>query len=99
MDKRKTVSARAVVAFYCVHTMPKLQEKALLEKLFYQNQQNCSFERIPPYEADRKVPMSSDVVRKMIQKFETTGQINILSGRGRKQIPSSSIKKCGYWGR
>ncbi|GBN07598.1 hypothetical protein AVEN_260997-1 [Araneus ventricosus] len=28
----------------------------------------------------------------MIQKFETTGRLDILPGRGRKQIPSSSVE-------
>ncbi|GBO39959.1 hypothetical protein AVEN_107801-1 [Araneus ventricosus] len=31
-------------------------------------------------------------LRKMIQKFETTGQLGIVPGRGRKQIPSSSVE-------
>ncbi|GBL99027.1 hypothetical protein AVEN_227535-1 [Araneus ventricosus] len=31
-------------------------------------------------------------LRKMIQKFETTVQLGILPGRGRKQIPSSSVE-------
>ncbi|GBN98134.1 hypothetical protein AVEN_194341-1 [Araneus ventricosus] len=31
-------------------------------------------------------------LRKMIQNFERTGQLGILPGRGRKQIPSSSFE-------
>ncbi|GBO28552.1 hypothetical protein AVEN_210917-1 [Araneus ventricosus] len=31
-------------------------------------------------------------LRKMIQKFETTGQLGIVPRRGRKQIPSSSVE-------
>ncbi|GBM58576.1 hypothetical protein AVEN_222801-1 [Araneus ventricosus] len=37
----------------------------------------------------RRGPMSPCALRKMIQKFETTRQLGILPGRGRKQIPSS----------
>ncbi|GBM57910.1 hypothetical protein AVEN_237791-1 [Araneus ventricosus] len=40
----------------------------------------------------RRGPMSPCSLRKMIQKFETTGQLGIFSGRGRKQIPSSSVE-------
>ncbi|GBN02983.1 hypothetical protein AVEN_255938-1 [Araneus ventricosus] len=40
----------------------------------------------------RKGPMSSCALRKMIQKFETTGQLEILPGRGRKKIPSSNVE-------
>ncbi|GBL84602.1 hypothetical protein AVEN_191068-1 [Araneus ventricosus] len=36
--------------------------------------------------------MSPCALRKMIQKFETTEQLGILPGRGRKQIPSSSVE-------
>ncbi|GBM40265.1 hypothetical protein AVEN_238044-1 [Araneus ventricosus] len=45
----------------------------------------CSCRRIPSYEA-------AQYLRKMIQKFETNGQLAILPGRGRKQIPSSSVE-------
>ncbi|GBL72627.1 hypothetical protein AVEN_127885-1 [Araneus ventricosus] len=36
--------------------------------------------------------MSPCALRKMTQKFETTGELGILPGRGRKQIPSSSVQ-------
>ncbi|GBM60515.1 hypothetical protein AVEN_260001-1 [Araneus ventricosus] len=52
----------------------------------------CSCKRIPSYEADTKRSMSPCALPKMIQKFETTGQLGILPGRGRKQIPSSSVE-------
>ncbi|GBN56346.1 hypothetical protein AVEN_11436-1 [Araneus ventricosus] len=40
----------------------------------------------------RRGPMSLSALRKMIQKFETTGQLGILPVRGRKQIASSSFE-------
>ncbi|GBM70864.1 hypothetical protein AVEN_76819-1 [Araneus ventricosus] len=49
---------------------------------------HCSCKRIPSY----KGRMSPFALRKMIQKFETTGQLGILPGRGRKQIPSPSVE-------
>ncbi|GBM52832.1 hypothetical protein AVEN_154166-1 [Araneus ventricosus] len=52
-----------------LHIMPTLQEKALLVKLFYLNQQNSV--------------AAVNVFRRMNQ---------ILRGRGRKQIPSSSVE-------
>ncbi|GBN97942.1 hypothetical protein AVEN_72147-1 [Araneus ventricosus] len=40
----------------------------------------------------RRDGMSPCALRKTILKFETTGQLDILPGRGRKQIPSSSVE-------
>ncbi|GFY72799.1 uncharacterized protein TNIN_346921 [Trichonephila inaurata madagascariensis] len=40
----------------------------------------------------RRNPMSPYALRKMIQEFETTGQLGILPGRERRHIPSSSIE-------
>ncbi|GBM57085.1 hypothetical protein AVEN_261426-1 [Araneus ventricosus] len=40
----------------------------------------------------RRGLMSPCALRKMIQKFETTGQLGILPGRGRKQISFSSFE-------
>ncbi|GFY48238.1 hypothetical protein TNIN_163441 [Trichonephila inaurata madagascariensis] len=36
--------------------------------------------------------MSLYTLRKMIRKFETIGKLDILLGKGRKPIPSSSIE-------
>ncbi|GBM01400.1 hypothetical protein AVEN_236219-1 [Araneus ventricosus] len=60
--------------------MPTLQEKGLLVKLFYLNQQNSvaavtEFRRMKQI---RRGPMSPCALRKMIQKFETTVQFGIL---------------------
>ncbi|GBM91997.1 hypothetical protein AVEN_190377-1 [Araneus ventricosus] len=49
----------------------------------------CSCKRIS---AVRRGPMSPCALRKMIQEFETTGQLGSLPGRGRRQIPCSSVE-------
>ncbi|GBL84603.1 hypothetical protein AVEN_191069-1 [Araneus ventricosus] len=74
--------------------MPTLQEKALLVKLFYLNQQNsvAAVKEFRHMKQMRKGPMSPCALRKIIQKFQTTMQIGILPGGGRKQIPSSSVE-------
>ncbi|GBM38772.1 hypothetical protein AVEN_210510-1 [Araneus ventricosus] len=74
--------------------MPTLQENSPLVKLLYLNQQNSvavvnEFRRIKHI---RRGPMSSCVIRQMLQKFQTTSQLAILLDRGQKQIPSSSIE-------
>ncbi|GBN35733.1 hypothetical protein AVEN_251779-1 [Araneus ventricosus] len=76
------------------YTMPTLQEKVLPVKLFYLNQQNSvsAVKEFHRMKRIRRGPMSPCALRKMIQKFETTGQLGILPGRGRKQIPSSSVE-------
>ncbi|GBM30876.1 hypothetical protein AVEN_85055-1 [Araneus ventricosus] len=52
----------------------------------------CSCKTIWSYEQIRRGPMYPCVLRKMIQKFKITGQFGILPGRGRMQIPSSSVE-------
>ncbi|GBM41325.1 hypothetical protein AVEN_241484-1 [Araneus ventricosus] len=74
--------------------MLTFQEKALLVKLFYLNQQNsvAAVKEFRCVKQIRRGSMFPCALRKMIQKFETTGQPGILPGRGRKQIPSSSVE-------
>ena len=74
--------------------MPTLQEKELLVKLFYKNQQNsvAALKEFRRMKKLRRGPMSPYGLRKMMQKFETTGQLGILPGRGRKQIQSSRVE-------
>ncbi|GBM24303.1 hypothetical protein AVEN_158864-1 [Araneus ventricosus] len=71
-----------------------LQEKPILVKFFYLNQQSsiAAVKEFRRMKQIRKGPMSPCALRKMIQKFETTGQLGILPGRGRKQIPSSRVE-------
>ncbi|GBO01184.1 hypothetical protein AVEN_234090-1 [Araneus ventricosus] len=73
--------------------MPTLQEKALLVKLFYLNQQNsvAAVKEFRRMKKIRKGPMSPCALLKIIQEFETTRQLGILPGRGRKQISSSRV--------
>ncbi|GBM85277.1 hypothetical protein AVEN_84104-1 [Araneus ventricosus] len=54
---------------------------------------NTCCDRILSYEADTKRSNVSMCSHKMIQKFETTGQLGILPGRGRKRSPSSSVEE------
>ncbi|GFT45638.1 uncharacterized protein NPIL_362581 [Nephila pilipes] len=74
--------------------MLTLQEKVLFVKLFYHIQQNsvAAVKECCRIKRARRGPLSPCVLRKMIQKFETTGQLSINPGRGRKQIPSSRVK-------
>ncbi|GBM13120.1 hypothetical protein AVEN_64337-1 [Araneus ventricosus] len=77
-----------------LYIMPMLQEKALLVKFLYLNQQNSvaavkEFRRI---KLIRRGPISPCVLLKIIQKFETTGQLGIFPDRGKKQIPSCSVE-------
>ncbi|GBO24951.1 hypothetical protein AVEN_195266-1 [Araneus ventricosus] len=92
LDKRKMDSVRARVT--TLHIMPTLQENAILAKLFYLNQQNSvgAVKESRRMKQIRRGPMSPCALRMMIQKFETTGRLDILPGRGRKQIPSSSVE-------
>ncbi|GBM84744.1 hypothetical protein AVEN_64885-1 [Araneus ventricosus] len=71
--------------------MPTMQEKSLLVKLLYLNQQN-SFATVKEFllmKQIRRGPKSPCALCKMIQKFESTGQLGILPCRGKKQISSS----------
>ncbi|GBN46715.1 hypothetical protein AVEN_149538-1 [Araneus ventricosus] len=74
--------------------MLTLQEKALLVKLFYLNQQNsvAAVKEFRRMKQIRRCPMFPCALRKMIWKFETTGKLGILPGRGRKEIPSSGVE-------
>ncbi|GBM43349.1 hypothetical protein AVEN_166094-1 [Araneus ventricosus] len=77
--------------------MLTLQEKALLVKLLYLNQQNsvAAVKEFRRMQQIRRGPMSPCALLKKVQEFETTGQLGILPGRGRKQIPSSSVEDVG----
>ncbi|GBN28419.1 hypothetical protein AVEN_191011-1 [Araneus ventricosus] len=74
--------------------MPTLQEDTLLVKLFYSHQENsvAAVKEFRRMKQIRRGSMSPCALRKMIQKFETTGKLGILPSRGRKQIPSSSVE-------
>ncbi|GBM35927.1 hypothetical protein AVEN_244991-1 [Araneus ventricosus] len=57
------------------------QDRTVLRRRRVQGEEFCS-----------RYEESPCALRKVIQKFETTGQLGILPGRGRKQIPSSSVE-------
>ncbi|GBL95532.1 hypothetical protein AVEN_54133-1 [Araneus ventricosus] len=63
--------------------MPTLHEKEIVVKLFYLNQQNsvATVKEFRRMKQIRRGPMSPCALRKMIQKFETTGQLGILPGK------------------
>lgn len=74
--------------------MPTLKDKALLVKLFYQNDENSAaairaFRRLKNI---RRGPMTPRALRDMMKKFERTGQLGILSGRGRHVVESASVE-------
>lgn len=74
--------------------MVTLKEKALLVKLFYQNNSNAAaaLREFRKLKDVRRGPMSDRGVHKMIKKFEETGKLDILPGRGRKKVDISSIE-------
>ena len=74
--------------------MAMLQEKALLVKLFYKNQENsvAVVKKFLCMKKIRRDSMSPRALHKIMLKFEATGQLGILPGRGRKRIPSSSFE-------
>lgn len=74
--------------------MPTLVEKALLVKLYYCNGENAAaavreFRRL---KKQRRGPMSDRALRDMMVKFERTGQLGVLPGRGRKRVNSAVVE-------
>lgn len=74
--------------------MPTLKDKALLVKLFYQKDENASaaIKAFRRQKNLRRGPMTPRALRDMMKKFETTGQLGILPGRGRKPVSSASVE-------
>ena len=75
--------------------MLSLPDRALLVKLFYQRDENASaalreYRRLKEL---RRGPMTITNLRKMIERFETTGTLGVQSGRGRKRIKQEQIKE------
>ena len=84
-DKRKMLFV-PLSDEYC--SMPTLPERALLVKLYYRNGENAAaavreFRRL---KKQRRGPMSERALRDMMGKFERTGQLGVLPGRGRKRV-------------
>lgn len=61
------------------------KDRALLVKLFYQNGGNLStaLREYRRLKCLRKGPMSRQALKKMIQKFEETGDLGVMRRRGR----------------
>lgn len=69
------------------------KERALIVKLFYQNESNASaalraYRRMKNL---RRGPMSSSAVQRMIRKFEETGSLDVAPGRGRRATQPATV--------
>ncbi|GFX13328.1 uncharacterized protein TNCV_2907511 [Trichonephila clavipes] len=74
--------------------MPTLPERALM-KLYYLNSENAAAavrEFFRSLRKRRRGPMSERALKDMMVKFEKTGQLGVLPGRGRKRINTYVIE-------
>ena len=87
------VHNKLIISDLCI--LPILQEKVLLVKLMYKNQQSSIVDIKNFYHIKqiRRSPMCPCVQRKMMLKFETVEKHDILPGSRWKKIPFSSVKK------
>lgn len=72
-----------------------LRERALLVKLFYQRDENASaalreYRRLKKL---RRGPMTITNLRRMVERFETTGTLGVQPGRGRKGIKQEQMEE------
>ncbi|GFT35427.1 uncharacterized protein TNCV_922461 [Trichonephila clavipes] len=72
-----------------------LPERALLVKLFYQNDNSAIVARRKFWTLKglRKGPLTAKNLRLMVTKFEETGSLNVRSGRGKKSVCAEAIEK------
>lgn len=72
-----------------------LPERALIVKLFYENQGNAvaALREFRRRKKLRRGPMSPQGVRDMISRFETTGSLGVQRGRGRKPIGAAVVSE------
>jgi hypothetical protein len=72
----------------------RLPERALLVKLFYQNNNSAlvALRKFRSLRGKRKGPLTVKGLRKMVAKFEETGSFNIRSGRGRKSVSAEVVE-------
>ncbi|GFR34031.1 hypothetical protein TNCT_329941 [Trichonephila clavata] len=68
--------------------MVSLLERALLVKLFYENNRNASatVREIRRKKCPLRAPKSSKSIRAMIKRFEGTGKLSVQAGRGNKSV-------------
>lgn len=69
------------------------KDRALLVKLFYQNGSNsvAALREYRRLKGLRKGPMSKNGLKKMIMKFEATGDFGVQPGRGRKPVANETV--------
>ncbi|GFX97126.1 uncharacterized protein TNCV_556161 [Trichonephila clavipes] len=72
-----------------------LPDRALLVKLFYQNDNSAivALRRFRTLKGLRKGPLTAKNLRLMVTKFEETGSLNVRSGRGKKPVSAEAIEK------
>ncbi|GFV61386.1 DUF4817 domain-containing protein [Trichonephila clavipes] len=73
----------------------RLQDRALLVKLFYQNNNSAivGLQKFRTLKGMQKGPLTAINLRLMETKFEETGSLNVRSGRGRKRVSAEAIEK------
>ncbi|GFW50757.1 uncharacterized protein TNCV_3443991 [Trichonephila clavipes] len=70
-----------------------LPDRALLVKLFYQNDNSAIVTLRKFRTLLRKGPLTAKNLRLMVTKFEETGSLNVRSGRGKKPVSTEAIEK------
>ncbi|GFW64372.1 uncharacterized protein TNCV_273961 [Trichonephila clavipes] len=72
-----------------------LPDRALLEKLFYQNDNSAiiALRKFQTLKGLQKGPFTAKNLRLMVIKFEETGSLNVRSGRGKKPVSAEAIEK------
>ncbi|GFY27648.1 uncharacterized protein TNCV_910991 [Trichonephila clavipes] len=73
----------------------RLPDRALLVKLFYQNDNSAIvvLRKFRTLKGMRKGQLKAINLRLMVTKFEETGSLNVRSGRGRKPVSAEAIQK------
>ncbi|GFY11315.1 uncharacterized protein TNCV_4472981 [Trichonephila clavipes] len=72
-----------------------LPDRALLVKLFYQNDNSAivALRKFRTLKGLRKGPLTAKNLRLLVTKFEETGSLNVRSGRGKKPVSAEAIEK------
>ncbi|GBL92397.1 hypothetical protein AVEN_174691-1 [Araneus ventricosus] len=72
-----------------------LPERALIVKLFYENQGNAvvALREFRGRKKVRRRPTSPQGVRDMISRFDKTGWLCVLQGKGRKPISAKVVSE------
>ncbi|GFT93947.1 hypothetical protein TNCV_2133351 [Trichonephila clavipes] len=80
--------------------MPTLLETALLVKLYYRNSENAAaaVREFCRLKKQRHGPASRRALKGRMVKFEKTGQLVILPGRGRKKSQRHRRRRYCYSG-